>query len=120
LISDKLKKKQTGGQVYASQAGRNVYSVTEDGRPELFHSGSGTNTLFAPGESGRIFNANETMNTFQRGVGGGGGGGGGTPTVQRSGNDEKTVLNITINAGTLDKGSFAKLLETEILNHIYR
>lgn len=114
------KKMQTGGQVYPAQTGRNVYSVAEDGRPELFHSGSGSNTLFAPGEAGRIFNANETMNTFQKGLGGGGGGGGGAPTVNRSGGGEKTVLNITINAGTLDKGSFAKLLETEILNHIYR
>jgi len=113
-------KLQTGGNVYPAQTGRNVYSVAEDGRPELFHSGSGSNTLFAPGEAGRIFNANETMNTFQKGLGGGGGGGGGAPTVNRSGGGEKTVLNITINAGTLDKGSFAKLLETEILNHIYR
>jgi hypothetical protein len=113
-------KKQVGGNVYPAQTGRNVYSVAEDGRPELFHSGSGSNTLFAPGEAGRIFNANETMNTFQKGLGGGGGGGGGAPTVNRSGGGEKTVLNITINAGTLDKGSFAKLLETEILNHIYR
>jgi len=119
-IIAKLSKQQTGGNVYPSQTGRNVYSVTEDGRPELFHSGSGSNTLFAPGEAGRIFNANETMNVFQRGLGGGGGGGGGAPTVNRSGGGEKTVLNITINAGTLDKGSFAKLLETEILNHIYR
>lgn len=106
----------TGGQVYPSQTGRNVYSVAEDGRPELYHSGGGSNILFAPGASGRIFNASETMGAFNKGLGGGSS----APTVARSGNDERTVLNITINAGTLDKASFAKLLETEVLNHIYR
>ena len=96
--------------------GGSVYSVAEDGRPELYHSGGGSNILFAPGSSGRIFNASETMGAFNKGLGGGSS----APTVARSGNDERTVLNITINAGTLDKASFAKLLETEVLNHIYR
>lgn len=118
--SPEAQKKQQGGYVLPALAGRNVYSTVEDGRPELFHSGSGSNTLFAPGESGKIFNASETMGTFKKGLGGGGGEGGGAPTVNRSGSGEQTILNITINAGTLDKSSFAKLLETEVLNHIYR
>ena len=112
--------RQEGGWVTPALAGRNVYSTAEDGRPEVFHSGSGTNILFAPGESGQIFNASATMNAFQRGLGGGGAeAGGGSPVVNRSGSGNQTVLNITINAGTLDKGSFAKLLENEVLNHIY-
>jgi len=110
-----------GGQVYAAQTGKNVYSVAEDGRPEMFHGGSGSNILFSPGEAGKIFNASETMGVFNKGLGGGGEGeGAAAPTVSKTGSGEQTVLNITINAGTLDKGSFAKLLETEILDHIYR
>ena len=55
-----------GGQVYAAQTGKNVYSVAEDGRPEMFHGGSGSNILFSPGEAGKIFNASETMGVFKR------------------------------------------------------
>jgi len=110
-----------GGSIQGALMGKNTVGVVENGEAEYFHSGgSGQNVLFAPGNAGRIFNTSETMGLLEKGAGGGPGGGTSSPAISRTGGGEQTVLNITINAGTLDKGSFAKLLETEILDHIYK
>lgn len=104
-----------GGSVFPAQTGRNVYSVAEDGRPEIY-SGGGDNILFSPASAGKIYNANETMGIFKRGLQG-------SPSQGMSMKTEKSGntinMNLTINAGTLDRGKFARLLEEEVLNTLY-
>lgn len=114
MIGSKIVAKQTGGQVYKAQTGRNAYSFAEDGRSEVFHGGSGKN-IFLPGENGQIFNHNEMLGLAKRSADASGA----SPSVTTGGSGNQATFNITLNVEATSKESFSKLLEEHIVSRVY-